>query len=73
MVRMFLQDANGAIKLLGEYNADQRMRQSQGRQRPDLRGTRFEARREPVGAADDERRFHCGIAPARDLIGKFER
>lgn len=71
MVGMLLQDANGAIELLGEYNADQGMGQSQRRERPDMRGARLEACREPIGTADDENGFGRGVAPARDVLGKL--
>jgi hypothetical protein len=66
VIRMVREDALGAIELLGERDAHERVRKSEPRQRPFEIAAREELRGEPIWPADQE----CEIAPILHARGE---
>src|SRR5215469_1780992 len=73
MIRMVTEYGVGAIKLLGEHDPHQRVRQREARQRPGEIGPRPHRWRKAIGPADQQREV-AAVAPARlQEAGKLAR
>jgi len=72
MIRVPGVEARRAVKLLGQHDAHEAVRQRHRRQRHPRRGAAPEAGVEAVRTADDERDVGGGNAPLLQIIGELE-